>query len=208
VPRPAVLRRPERHQSGHNSEVTTDPLDPVAVLGSLADPDRLRVVAAVALGAGTVGEVEAATSLGWPGAQRAVDRLLAAGLLRDDGGHLRVSTKRLAATARELALADDRSRTDAAPSDATAQQAEVLRHFVVNGRLKSIPTARAKRLVVLDYLAGRFEPGQIYPERDVNFLLGMVFADYAALRRYLVDEGFMERRDGFYWRAGGTFETA
>ena len=29
---------------------------------------------------------------------------------------------------------------------------------------------------------------------------------YAALRRYLVDEGFLERRDGFYWRVGGTFD--
>lgn len=28
----------------------------------------------------------------------------------------------------------------------------------------------------------------------------------AALRRYLVDEEFLHRRDGFYWRAGGTFE--
>jgi hypothetical protein len=30
--------------------------------------------------------------------------------------------------------------------------------------------------------------------------------DYAALRRYLVDEGFMERRHGSYRRAGGSFE--
>ena len=60
--------------------------------------------------------------------------------------------------------------------------------------------------MVLDYLAGKFEPGRVYPERDVNFVLGMVHADYAALRRYLVDEGFLQRRDGFYWRAGGTFD--
>jgi hypothetical protein len=197
-----------RRCSGHNRGVTTDPLDPVAVLGLLAEPARLRVVAAVVLGAATVREAAAATGLGLPRAQRAVDRLLAAGVLQVDGAGLRVATERLAATAREQALAKARSRADSAPGDATAEQAEVLRHFVVDGRLASIPSARAKRLVVLDYLAGRFEPGRVYPERDVNFLLGMVFADYAALRRYLVDEGFMERRDGFYWRAGGTFETA
>ena len=28
--------------------------------------------------------------------------------------------------------------------------------------------------------------------------------DYAALRRYLVDEGFMTREGGVYWRSGGT----
>ena len=28
--------------------------------------------------------------------------------------------------------------------------------------------------------------------------------DHAALRRYLVDEGFLTRDAGFYWRSGGT----
>ncbi|WP_235531297.1 DUF2087 domain-containing protein [Phycicoccus sp. Soil748] len=28
----------------------------------------------------------------------------------------------------------------------------------------------------------------------------------AALRRYLVEEGFMDRRDGRYWPAGGTVD--
>ncbi|MGI8686532.1 MAG: DUF2087 domain-containing protein, partial [Acidimicrobiales bacterium] len=85
--------------------------------------------------------------------------------------------------------------------------AGVLRNFVsAEGRLTSIPTARAKRLVVLDFLAGRFEPGRVYVESDVNGILGRVHDDHAALRRYLVDEGLLERRDGFYWRAGGTFE--
>jgi hypothetical protein len=27
----------------------------------------------------------------------------------------------------------------------------------------------------------------------------------ASLRRYLVDEGFLERAKGEYWRSGGTF---
>jgi hypothetical protein len=60
--------------------------------------------------------------------------------------------------------------------------------------------------VVLDFLAGRFEPGRVYAEPDVNAALAAVHPDHAALRRYMVDEGFLERRDGFYWRSGGTFE--
>jgi hypothetical protein len=38
----------------------------------------------------------------------------------------------------------------------------------------------------------------------VNYLLGRFHRDYAALRRDLVEEEFLERRDGFYWRTGGT----
>jgi hypothetical protein len=82
----------------------------------------------------------------------------------------------------------------------------VLRNFIKGGRLTHIPAARSKRLVVLDHLAGRFEPGRVYPEREVNRVLREYHDDVAALRRYLVDEEFMERREGFYWRAGGTFE--
>ncbi|MEA2535157.1 MAG: hypothetical protein QOJ93_2968, partial [Actinomycetota bacterium] len=104
--------------------------------------------------------------------------------------------------------AQSKRQSEVKPEDlgATPEQAAVLRHFMEDGRLTSIPTQRGKRRVVLDFLAARFEPGKVYPERDVNFLLGKFHRDYAALRRYLVDEEFLERRQGFYWRSGGTFE--
>jgi hypothetical protein len=37
----------------------------------------------------------------------------------------------------------------------------------------------------------------------VNAIVGAFFNDHAALRRYLVDEGFLDRDTGVYWRAGG-----
>jgi hypothetical protein len=82
----------------------------------------------------------------------------------------------------------------------------VLAAFLRDGKLTSIPVARSKRLVVLDYLAGLFELGRSFPEKEVNEILRAVHPDVAALRRYLVDEGFLNRRDGFYWRTGGTVE--
>jgi len=93
-------------------------------------------------------------------------------------------------------------------------QQEVLSRFIRGGRLLVIPSKRVKRLVVLDYLAHLFEPGQRYPEAEVNERLGALHPDFAALRRYLVDEEFLERADEvtpegrsikIYWRAGGTF---
>jgi hypothetical protein len=51
-----------------------------------------------------------------------------------------------------------------------------------------------------------WKPGQAYSESEVNERLSAIHPDYAALRRYLVDDEFLHRRDGFYWRAGGTFE--
>jgi len=183
-----------------------DALDPVVVVGLLAEPARLRAVGALALGARTLGEVATATGLPTAVCAKALDRLVAGGLValgEDPRAPYRLREERLGATAREMARARPRGVDD---SSLSTDQRDVLRNFVVDGRLTSIPVGRAKRLVVLDYIAGRFEPGRVYPERDVNFVLGPVHADYAALRRALVDDGFLERRDGFYWRSGGSFE--
>jgi hypothetical protein len=82
----------------------------------------------------------------------------------------------------------------------------IVRRFLQGGRLAMIPARQSKRRRVLDWLSQEFEPGQVYPEATVNSMLSRFHPDYAALRRYLIDEGFMERRQGFYWRSGGTFD--
>jgi hypothetical protein len=87
----------------------------------------------------------------------------------------------------------------------------VLANFLdAEGRLHTIPSKHGKLLVVLDFLAQRFEPGVRYPETKVNEILGEVHPDFAALRRYLVENGFLDRADQdtswVYWRTGGTFD--
>lgn len=92
--------------------------------------------------------------------------------------------------------------------DALRDQDTVLRAFLApNGRLTTIPTRIRKRLVVLNLIAQRFAIGRIYSEVEVNAIVGDFHDDTAALRRYLVDEGFLERRHGQYWRAGGTVDS-
>ena len=84
---------------------------------------------------------------------------------------------------------------------------KVLGHFLTgDGRLHTIPSKHTKLLVVLDHLAQHFEPGQTYPEQTVNDVLSNFHPDYAALRRYLVENQFLTREDGIYWRSGGTFD--
>ena len=83
----------------------------------------------------------------------------------------------------------------------------ILRSFLTDdGRLHTIPSKRAKLLVVLDHLAQAFEPGRVYPEREVTEVLQRFHPDHAALRRYLVDDQFLGREDGRYWRTGGTVD--
>ena len=208
---PAVAGPARAAPAGPQPEDTVAAADesaphPGAVLALLADPSRLRCLAAVVLGATTVPAVAAATGLADKATRRAVQRLVGGGLLTEDAdGELGVVEDRFGQAAR---LASG-LRPAITPEDVGAgpPHVAVLRGFLVDGRLASIPAHRGKRRVVLDFLAQRFEPGQVYPERDVNAILGRFHPDYAALRRYLVDEDFLERREGFYWRTGGTFDT-
>lgn len=175
-------------------------LDAATIVGALADDDRRRVFAALELGAGTLDEVVTATGLDATAAGKAVGRLADVGLVEQHDGTLVVLGAAFQRAARE-ALARPRSTEH---DDLPAEARKVMDAFVADGRLQQIPTARAKRLVVLDWLAQAFEPGRHYSEAQVNLLLGQRHADTAALRRYLVDDGFLSREAGQYWRSGGS----
>lgn len=71
-----------------------------------------------------------------------------------------------------------------------------------------MPAKRAKRLILLDHIARLFDVGVRYTELEVNAILRTKYDDYVALRRYLVDEGFLDRDHGEYWRSGGTVEAS
>jgi len=179
---------------------------PEALVGLLAEDSRLRVVSAVVLGATTEAAIAAAADLDPRTVRKALERLVRGGVVETAAtGDLRVAIERFKEAAQRAAA--DRAQPKPEEFGATAGQASVLRNYLVDGKLSHIPATRSKRLVVLDFLAGQFEPGRTYPEEQVNYMLGRFHPDYAALRRYLVEEELFERRDGFYWRVGGTFET-
>ena len=174
------------------------------LLGLLADDDRLRTVAALVLhpGPATMADVTAASGLDVRRAATALSRLANAGVV-DQAGDAYILRPEVF---REAHLSMGHEAAPAPVDSGLGADADrVLRVFVRDGRLTQIPAVHSKRLVVLDWLANMFEPGRAYPEPEVNETLKAVHPDFAALRRYLVDEEFLHRRDGFYWRAGGTF---
>jgi hypothetical protein len=79
-----------------------------------------------------------------------------------------------------------------------------LRVFTGGGGIQVLPARQARRRLLLDAVAGAFEPGVRYPEHEVSAFLRTIYSDHAALRRYLVDEEFLSRSGGAYWRSGGT----
>jgi hypothetical protein len=84
-----------------------------------------------------------------------------------------------------------------------------LDRFIRDGHLLTFPRLRNDRLLVLNHIAGLFEYDHQYPETEINNKLKTVNPDFAGLRRYLVDNGFLQRKNvdteggrtiTIYWR--------
>jgi hypothetical protein len=172
---------------------------PEALCGVLAEPDRLAVFAAVVLGATSPAEVAKATGLDPRRVAAALRRLERGGLVGSAGAILTADT----AAFKEAVRGAAPDRAAEPPLDPDPSRAAVLRAFVRDGQLTSLPATRGKRRVLLEHIAAAFEPGVRYSEKDVNAVLRAWHPDYAALRRYLVDEELLAREGGRYWRIGG-----
>ena len=167
--------------------------------GLLAEPSRLRTYSAIVLGATTPEQVAGSTGLAAPVVVKALQRLTKGGL---------IAASRDGFTADEGAFKDAvrDSRPEWVPLDPDPARDNVLKAFIRDGRLTHFPTFPDKYRIVLEYFVQAFEVGRCYPEAEVNEILNRFHPDHAALRRYLVENGFMTREDGHYWRSGGTFD--
>ena len=178
----------------------TRPLDAATIVGLLADDDRRLVAAALILGATGLDGVTTSTGLSVERASRALARLVDGGLVTTGDDGLLVILGAAFQRAARSALARPRRDEHADQPD---ERRRVLDAFVADGRITSLPAARGKRRVLLDWVVQDFEPGQKYSEARVNGILTLRHDDTAALRRYLVDEELLDRANGGYWRIGG-----
>lgn len=188
---------------------------PETVIGLLAEPARLRVFSAVALGAHTPSGIREAAGTSPKETAVALRRLTDGGMvLEEDGDGLRVAApaffRELTRAARPAQPAGDGDRTDgvAAPGASLRPQGAgdaLLRTFVRDGRLRAVPARFERRRVVLRHLVhGAFRPGVTYTEKQVDETLKDWCegsnTDHVTIRRYLIDLCLLSREDGGpYW---------
>ncbi len=69
------------------------------------------------------------------------------------------------------------------------------------GYLKTFDMKEKHKLVILREIVKRFERERIYNEKEVNEILKSAYDDFVTLRRYLIEYGFLDRKqDGSqYW---------
>jgi hypothetical protein len=175
---------------------------PDEILRALADPERLRIAGALAEGDAAAAALAGSLDLPLARVRRHLTRLAAAGVarLQPDRRTYRLDPETLRWAAEQVGPPREAGIALGAASE---DEESILRAFFRNGRLTEIPTKASKRRVVLERIALEFEPGLHYEEREVNAIVARFSTDHAALRRYLVDEGFLAREAGVYWRTGG-----
>ena len=175
---------------------------PDDILRALADPERLAIVGMLARTDSSAAGLAGALGLPVARVRKLLNRLVATGVVRlsDDRRTYRLDPETLRWAAEQVGPPRDAGLTLGAANE---DEEIVLRTFFRNGRLTEIPGKASKRRIVLERVASEFEPGVRYEEKEVNVMVGRFLNDYAALRRYLVDEGFLDREAGVYWRTGG-----
>ena len=180
----------------------------LASLKALADASRLRIVGLLAGRDLAVAELAAALELSPATVVHHLNRLRDAGLVEARSERpfvvysLRIARLNEIGRALDAASRDGHEGAQLPGPDGRprpAFDAKMLRAFFEDGRLTLIPAQRKKRLPILRYLAETvFQEDRDYPEKEVNQRLALVHPDVAALRRYLVDEGYVSREAGLY----------
>jgi hypothetical protein len=68
-------------------------------------------------------------------------------------------------------------------------------------KLKVIPPKEKKKIIILQHIVGMFDKTKKYTEKELNVVLKSINEDYATLRRYLIEYGFMDRTPNCseYW---------
>jgi hypothetical protein len=165
------------------------------------DENRLKILGLLANQPAGVSEIARALNLTATMVSRQLARLRDASLVstsrEDDRAVYQLDLDSLHAVKEEF-FARDPGNAHAPEPETPADK--ILNSFLDGERLVEIPAKHSKRLVILEWLAGKFETGVDYPERTVNQLLQRHHPDFAYLRRLLVDSGLMQRETGIYRR--------
>jgi DNA-binding transcriptional ArsR family regulator len=163
---------------------------------------RLKIIGHLANGDRSVGELADLLGLKEPTISHHLAELKGMGLVqvRPDG-NLRIyhlDSKALERMGKDIfaqpnlaALVDSRE---------LSEEERILRTWVKDGRIVDIPAQEKKKQVLVRWVAEQIDPDRRWTEKEFSEWLSQFNEDYAFLRRYLVDNGYMAREKGIYWR--------
>ncbi|NHM29563.1 metalloregulator ArsR/SmtB family transcription factor [Neobacillus terrae] len=83
--------------------------------------------------------------------------------------------------------------------EASLEKQKILANFFTkDGRLKSLPAQRKKRLYVFEHIVSGLKKGKKYQEKEINEYIKQFHEDYATIRREFIMNHYMYRENGIY----------
>lgn len=167
-----------------------------------SNESRLKIIGYLANGNRSVSELADLLRLKEPTVSHHLAELKSIGLVSVRAeGNMRIyqlDTKALQVMSKDV-FAQPNLAALVKPSEMTDEE-RVLRTWVKNGRIVDLPVQEKKKQIVIRWLAGQIAPDRRWTEKEFSEWLAQFNEDYATLRRYLVDSGYMTRENGIYWR--------
>ena len=170
---------------------------------AMADESRLKIIGLLSTAEHSVQQLASTLELKEPTVSHHLGILKQLDLVRQraDGNFrwYRLNEEVLGQISRTVFSRDSIARL-AISAEARGFDRKILDNFVDGQRLLEIPVSYKKRLVILKWLVGFFEPDISYTESQVNALLKLHHPDCATLRREMIGCGMLARDKGIYRR--------
>jgi hypothetical protein len=174
----------------------------LSYLKALANETRLKILGLLTDHERSVGELAELLRLKEPTISHHLALMSEAGFvtMRADGNtHLyRLNSAMLQQLSKDL-FSPDKISAFVRP-EADAAERKVLATFIQGERITQLPLQLRKRLVIIKWIADKFEYGVRYPEKELNTIIKRHHEDAATLRREMIEFRFMHRERGIYWR--------
>ncbi len=180
----------------------TNPSDAIiTIFKAIADESRLTILAHLSSEPASVTDLAELAGLRPPTVSHHLSVLADAGLVRfERRGTSRVySFVPSGLDEARRSLSDDHGLSAFSDDDTLeAWERKVLSTFVDGDTITQIPASEKKRMVLVRWIATKFEAGRDYAEREVNEIIKRHHVDSAYFRRAMVDTGIMTRAGGIY----------
>jgi DNA-binding HxlR family transcriptional regulator len=97
-----------------------------------------------------------------------------------------------------LRMGSENEMIDSFQVDDTEKYNIINNFLQADGKLKTIPAQRKKKLIILEHLVKGLQMGRSYTEPEINEYIKQYHEDFATIRREFVMCQFMFRQDGIY----------
>lgn len=168
---------------------------------AMASADRLRIVGVLVRGPATRAEIAEQLNLPVRDVFQHLSFLEHVNVVREEDGRYQLDEKSIESLVK--GQFEGKRAVFESAGDTSEDVRKVLKAYLKSdGTLKQIPMDPRKLKVILAFIVDVFPFDTTFTEKEVNTILRRFHLDTAALRRYLVDDGFMAREgDGSkYWR--------